>query len=665
MIKNSLLGFIVSLVGVFAIILSTLHVSAEFIPNNVMSDYVFGNTSTMSISQIDSFLNSFPSSCISSNKGFTSPDVVGYNPSQGYLFGSNVSAGTVIAHAAQAYDLNPQVLLATLQKEQTLVSGGAGCHYETPPTLNTCPEPMYGNANASCVTGCQYSGGCVYIAVGYDCPNYCVPNSTGFSKQIIKAAWKMKFVQQRSLGNYSWNTQKPGWDNSDDPQTSYDGYMTQGILKRNSSSTAISYDGYRPVNNNTMSVHLDSGATASLYSYTPFTSGNTNFVNIFESWFGSAIQSVNIVYEVGDASVDSNGDAAVISIRLASRPQSTIVLNFGVTDTEVSGIIGNPSLAFTTTNWSTPQTLTVQGKSSAATSRNFSIQVLYINSPDGVYSQTITPSLKTFPMLWSNTSESAIYRLYNSTTGKHAYAVSPAEVTSLQSNGYQSEFTLGYQCMGSTNTPLIINNATGVDRTFDSNDLPSKEGLTPKILFSNGLGSIPVNVWKNANGDDTVISLISDKTEQTYLSSHGYTNLNTLLLCNSGDLPIYRLNDVFHGAHFYTASPGEAFSLLGYGFKYEGLAFYTNSSNTNPVYRLSDSRHSSHFYTSSQAESNAAQGAGLKYEGVGFMAGNSTKPVYRLNDPAHSSHFYTSSQAESNAAQGAGLKYEGAGFFLY
>jgi hypothetical protein len=128
--------------------------------------------------------------------------------------------------------------------------------------------------------------------MGYDCPGYCVPGSTGFSRQIIKATWKLKFVQQRSLGNYNWNVQKPGWDNSDDPATNYNGYMTQGFLKRNASSDPANYDGYRPVNSNSLSVHLDTGATASLYSYTPFTSGNQSFVARFEEWFGPTKKSL-------------------------------------------------------------------------------------------------------------------------------------------------------------------------------------------------------------------------------------------------------------------------------------------------------------------------------------------------------------------------------------
>ncbi len=260
--------------------------AATFNQNNVIDDAVFNNSSTMDAAQIDAFLNSQPSSCISTNRGFTAPNVLGYNPSQGFIYGASVSAGTVINNASKAYDLNPQVILATLQKEQSLVTGGAGCHYETPPLLNPCPEKPYGTVNP-CITGCQYAGGCVYIAMGYDCPYYCAPRSIGFSAQIVKAAWKLKFVQQRSLGNYNWNIQKPGWDNSDDPQTPYDGYMTQGYLKRNAWSDPAPFDGYRPLNGNSITVHLDNGATASLYSYTPFISGGQSFFNKFTDWFGS------------------------------------------------------------------------------------------------------------------------------------------------------------------------------------------------------------------------------------------------------------------------------------------------------------------------------------------------------------------------------------------
>lgn len=341
----------------FLLVVSTLatslfpsSVSAAFNANDLMDDRIFNDSSSMTAAQIDAFLNSFPGSCISTNNGFSAPDVIGYNPSQGFLYGSPVSAGTVISHATQAYDLNPRVILATLQKEQSLVTGGAGCHNNDPdPNWPLDSQAAYDPNNASathgktfykyvcgagatcscdsggtCTNACPYGGGCINIALGYDCPGYCRIKSEGFSRQIIKASWKLKFVQQRSLGNYNWNIQKPGWDNSDDPRTAYSGYMTQGYLKRNTTSDPYNYDGNRPIDGNTKTVHLDTGATASLYSYTPFTSGNQSFVSTYENWWGST--TIVVVGAIADRYNQLGGNSGPLGKPIANEytPDGTV-----------------------------------------------------------------------------------------------------------------------------------------------------------------------------------------------------------------------------------------------------------------------------------------------------------------------------------------------------
>lgn len=238
--------------------------SAAFNANNIIDDSVFDNYNSMNAQQIDAFLNNnFPSSCISTRNGFTAPALTGYNPSAGYTYGGNVSAGQVIAAAAQAYKINPQVIIATLEKESSVVSGTASYH-------------------------CQY----INTSMGYDCPdNGACPRNpateSGFSKQIIHAVWLMKFDQQHANGNYNWAEIHDNWDNSDDIGTCYSGPMTQGVYKRGSSGSCnqlASYDGLTSIDGNT--VHLDTGATAALYHYTPHFHGNQLFVSIFESWFG-------------------------------------------------------------------------------------------------------------------------------------------------------------------------------------------------------------------------------------------------------------------------------------------------------------------------------------------------------------------------------------------
>lgn len=273
--------------------------------NDLMDDSVFDNFNTMSAGQIDSFLNKFPDSCISTNNHFVAPEPTGYSPTTSFTYGSNVSAGKVIYDAAQAYQINPEVLLATTQKEQTLVTGTAGCHPNNPnpswpaassPAPNKTFNCSIGGQTTKCTYACTYSGGCINIAVGYNCPYYCKTTNEGFSKQIINAAWALKFERERAEGKVTWYINKTNWDNSDDLETTYGGLMTQGTFQRQESLGATAYDGCYAISgvttkdsecNGSSDVHVDNGATAALYDYTPFASGNTNFVNIFDSWFGS------------------------------------------------------------------------------------------------------------------------------------------------------------------------------------------------------------------------------------------------------------------------------------------------------------------------------------------------------------------------------------------
>lgn len=255
-----------------------------FNQNDVMDDVVFSNYNSMSADQIDGFLNGFANSCISTNSGFSAIDPTGYNPTQGYLYGGNVSAGRVIYDAAQAYGLNPQVLLATLQKEQSLVSGDAGC------TTNRIAKSLgYGCPDGG--SSYSYNGvnlytrnGTTYTSVSGVCVNSAA--KAGFSQQIIHAAWMFKYSQQRSMGNIGWAVIKGSWDNSDDLNATYSGYMTQGCFKRSKyESSCTYYDGWTTIDST--ATHMDSGATAALYRYTPHFSGNRNFDTIFNNWFGS------------------------------------------------------------------------------------------------------------------------------------------------------------------------------------------------------------------------------------------------------------------------------------------------------------------------------------------------------------------------------------------
>jgi len=259
--------------------------------NNIINDVVFDNTATMSAANIDAFLNTFPNSCISPNSGFRAIDPNGYSPNTGFSYGGFVTAGQVIYDSAQAYGINPQVLLTTLQKEQSLVAGGGGGYCNSNGNMYAaavgygCPDSgsvySYNNVNLYQRNGVNISsvdGTCVNSAT-----------KAGFSQQVIRAAWLLKFGEQRSEGHVTWAVIKGNWDNSDDLETCYGGPMTQGNFQRCPSSSATYYDGYFSIDGSV--VHMDDGATAALYWYTPHFSGNQHFFDIFSSWFGSPLVS--------------------------------------------------------------------------------------------------------------------------------------------------------------------------------------------------------------------------------------------------------------------------------------------------------------------------------------------------------------------------------------
>ncbi|HVW23038.1 MAG TPA: hypothetical protein VHB51_00940 [Candidatus Saccharimonadales bacterium] len=243
----------------------------------------------MSASDINAFLNSFHDSCISTNNGFLAIDPTGYNPTNGFQYGGYVSAGQVIYDAAQAYGLNPQVILATLEKEQSLVTGRNNFY-------GYCNNGDQNKYAAAVGYGCP-DGGTVYSYSGLSLyERNGVPQTTasatcvnsaakaGFSQQVIRAAWLLRFGEQRSEGNINWAVVKGNWNNSDDPQSCYGGPMTQGTWQRCPSGASSYYDGSYTIDNT--SIQIESGGTAALYWYTPHFSGNQSFVNIFNSWFG-------------------------------------------------------------------------------------------------------------------------------------------------------------------------------------------------------------------------------------------------------------------------------------------------------------------------------------------------------------------------------------------
>jgi hypothetical protein len=241
----------------------------QFRPGNIISNEVFFNSSTMSEADISWFLRQRVPNCQSGYvclKDFRQDTATraGDAYCATYPGGANESAALIIYKVAQACGINPQVLLATLQKEQGLVT-------------HTWPSDW------------RYT-----IAMGQGCPDTaaCDTRYYGFYNQVLGAA--------RQFRIYSANTYF----------TYYAPGKTWNVLfnpNRNCGSSPV---------------YIENQATANLYYYTPYqpnaaalraglgegdgcsSYGNRNFYTYFTDWFGSTQTSnLALVRTVSDPAI--------------------------------------------------------------------------------------------------------------------------------------------------------------------------------------------------------------------------------------------------------------------------------------------------------------------------------------------------------------------------
>jgi uncharacterized protein with LGFP repeats len=248
----------------------------SFDAGDIMSDQVMFNPGTMSVSAVQSFLNAKVPTCEAAAHGTGLPCLKSYTQTtssrpadpmcKSYTGASNETAATIIVKVGKACNVNPQVLIVILQKEQGLIT-------------DTWP------------TSSQYRK-----ATGYGCPDstsVCDATYNGFYNQVYKAAW--------ALQRY---TMPPGTGPGTDYYSVYSAYPV-------GRSTSILYqDPYSNSSCGTKTVTVKNKATHSLYYYTPYTPnsaalaagwgtgdscsayGNRNFFLYFTSWFGSTHYTV-------------------------------------------------------------------------------------------------------------------------------------------------------------------------------------------------------------------------------------------------------------------------------------------------------------------------------------------------------------------------------------
>lgn len=279
---------IASLFAIFSTQTSKAAPVTDFNAGNIIDDGVFYNKSSMSVQQIQSFLNNLIPNCdtwgtgrseygggtraqYAASVGWPAPPYACLNnyhenPSNnetsyekgGGAFAGGLSAAQIIYNAAQQYNINPQVLLVMLKKES------AG-----PLTADSWPLKS------------QYK-----YAMGYACPDSgpgfsanCQASKAGFYNQMMTAAWQLKYYKEHP-NDYRYAIGQNQIQHAPDPACG------------------------------TKSVYIENIATLSLYIYTPYTPnagalanypgtahcgayGNRNFYMFFKEWFGSTYSFVH------------------------------------------------------------------------------------------------------------------------------------------------------------------------------------------------------------------------------------------------------------------------------------------------------------------------------------------------------------------------------------
>ncbi|MCE4025684.1 hypothetical protein LXM50_06835 [Microbacterium sp. Au-Mic1] len=219
---------------------------------NIISDAVFTNKSTMSAQQIQDFFNAKVPSCQSGYtclKDFrvTSQNRPADSYCQGYSGVANESAASIIYRVSQSCNINPQVLIVMLQKEQGLVT-------------HTWPS------------GWRYDS-----ALGQGCPDDapCDPTYVGFFQQIYGAARQMQIYMEGRW--FTWYAPGNTWNILYNPNTACG---SGPVYIANKATSALYY--YTPYQPNASALRAGYGEGDACGAY-----GNRNFYNYFTDWFGS------------------------------------------------------------------------------------------------------------------------------------------------------------------------------------------------------------------------------------------------------------------------------------------------------------------------------------------------------------------------------------------
>ena len=231
---------------------------SKFDPGNIMSDAVMSNKDSMSVQDIQNFLNS-KNPCNNTNTYMASwyPHLQ-YTIRDGKFvcmaqdsFGGK-SAAQIIWQASQDYGINPQFLIVLLEKEQGLIS-------------DTWPNSI------------QYRS-----ATGYGCPDTAACDSQyfGLENQLRNAASLFRTVLNGGWSNYPVGQTYVQFH----PNASCGGTVVN--IQNRATSALYRYTPYQP-NQSALNAGYGTGDNCGAY-------GNRNTWGLFTDWFGSTSSQIPV-----------------------------------------------------------------------------------------------------------------------------------------------------------------------------------------------------------------------------------------------------------------------------------------------------------------------------------------------------------------------------------
>lgn len=432
-----------------------------------------------------------------------------------------ISAAQMIYNAAQQYSISPKVLLVTIHKES------AG-----PLTTDDWPlEKQY-----------TYAMGAHCPDSGPDGSAQCDPNYAGFSIQISESAALLRW--------YLDNMNQPWWP-----------YKKLG-------NNSVLYHPNRACGSS--NVGIQSSATAALYTYTPYQPnsaalsnlygtgdgcsayGNRNFWRIYSDWFGSTRVST-----LPGCQEATNTTRACVWYLVSPSGQPYYTSSVAVRDnlTNVAGYQYQSRTFFAN-----------------ATQLNGNVPIYRLEMPGG--GSFITANKAEYDSLvnagWAgkgvdfyadpgnSNSGYPVYRLYSSSNGAHRWSSNNNEMANLTKSGYQVE---------------------GVAFTSISTVRQEVAAQPSKLLvYRFYIPQSKSHFWT------------TDVYERDVMISSGYNYEGVGWQSSSvtSNLPVYRLYAPSLQQHLYTTDEYEKSVLASSGnWIDEGASFYVSkTANNAPVYRL-------------------------------------------------------------------------------